>query len=165
MSIDQTAIEMADFTTSTETLEAELRERSEALSRHQARFQQVRDELARRRAAKDDQPTPETDEQRTQTEQQRVARVDNSLVLKITTMELQQAELVVEAEIAKAGRLEAERRLGLLADNASKMLAAKRAPLTREAAQALANQHKAKDKLDRVPLDWVIDAIVEASTK
>lgn len=56
MTIDQTATEISLSVATTEALEQELKDRSEALSRHQARFAQVRDELKRRRETKDEQP-------------------------------------------------------------------------------------------------------------
>lgn len=113
MTIDQTAAEISLSVATTEALEQELRDRSEALSRHQVRFALVRDELKRRRETKDEQPPMQVT---TVESQQKVdADLNRTLTLKITEMEGQQAKLVVEAEIAKAAQREAEDRLALVA--------------------------------------------------
>ncbi len=110
--IDQTAVEISLSAATTEALEQELKDRSEALSRHQARFAQVRDELKRRRETKDEQPPMQV----VTIESQQKADVDlnRTLALKVPEMEDQQAKLVVEAEIAKAAQREAEDRLALV---------------------------------------------------
>lgn len=141
----------------TESLETELKELSDRIATDPMRFQQVADELARRRRVKDEQPPLAV----VTIESQRQAEIDieKSLTLKVIAMESQQAQLVVEAEIAKAAQREAEERLALVV----KRIPTKREPMTREAARELADRHKAKDDLNRPPYEWVIDAIVEAS--
>lgn len=181
MSTSQIATEIADTVASTETLETELREREEALSRHQRRFQQIREELRRRRETRDEQPKPVelTEGQQREEEELNAARAYNTMVNKIIAMESEQAKLVVEAEIAKAAQREAEERLALLA----KMVAASgmkdtinaaqeallvmaptgREPLSRETAYKIALTHMNKAGLYDEPPTWAIDAAVEAS--
>lgn len=174
----------------TEQLEAELKELSDRIAADPLRFQQVREELARRHAAGNDQPAQDTLEQRA--EKQRAAGRDlqNNLVVKITAMEAEQAKLVIEAEIAKAQRDEAERRLALLVKTGTVIPAAiadelkdaitdvsmrsmlekhagperARTPMTRDDATVLAIEHKYKKGTAVGSVDeWVVDAIVEAS--
>lgn len=102
-------------TSNTEKLEAELRSLSEQLEAGKFRFQQVREELARRHAAGGDQPAPETADQRAEKQREAEYNLDKNLVLKIIAMEAEQAKLVVEAEVYKSQRDEANGRLQLLA--------------------------------------------------
>lgn len=102
-------------TSNTEKLEAELRSLSEQLEAGKFRFQQVREELARRHAAGGDQPAPETADQRAEKQREAECNLDKNLVLKIIAMEAEQAKLVVEAEVYKSQRDEATSRLQLLA--------------------------------------------------
>jgi len=148
-----------DIERATESLETEFKELSDRIATDPLRFQQVREELARRHAAGGDQPTPDTQEQQAEKQREAVANLEKNLVLKITAMETEQAKLVVEAEIFKSQRNEAEARLALIA----KIGYIVREPLSREAARALADRFKTEDNLGRVPLEWVIDAIIEAS--
>lgn len=99
----------------TEQLEAELKELSARIAADPLRFQQVREELARRHAAGNDQPAPDTEEQRVEKQREAELDLNKNLVLKITAMESEQAKLVVEAEIFKSQRDEAVARLALLA--------------------------------------------------
>lgn len=217
----------------TEQLEAELKELSTRIAADPLRFQQVREELVRRHAAGNDQPAPETEEQRLAKETEASTALQNNLILKITAMEAEQAKLVVEAEIFKHQRDEAENRLALLArtstvvsslvighlvvaiqgvpsgeasetapdwivrlhraacavagiqviekseaaptttphlEDMRKMLekhvgpvSTARKPMSREAARELAARFRAEDNLNRLPLEWVVDAVVEAS--
>lgn len=103
----------------TEKLEAELKSISEQLEVGKFRFHQVRQELSRRRAAKDDQPAPLTDDERNELNKANADAVDRNLVLKITSMELEQARLVIEAETAKADAQEARDRLALVCKHAA----------------------------------------------
>lgn len=159
--IDQTAVEISLSVATTEALEQELKDRSEALSRHQARFTQVRDELKRRRETKDEQPPMQVTT--VESKQKADADLSRTLALKVTEMEGQQAKLVVEAEIAKAAQREAEERLALIV----KRLPTKREPMTRDAARELLIRRRLntlgswtdKHNID----DWIIDAVVEAS--
>lgn len=112
MSIEITTLKCNE---ETETLEAELKELSDRIAADPLRFQEIRKELARRHAAGDDQPTPETAEQRTDKTKQTDAALANNLVLKITMMEAEQAKLVLEAEAAKDAKREAEERLAFVA--------------------------------------------------
>src|SRR6185436_15383756 len=90
----------------TESLEAELRELSDRIAADPLRFQQVREELKRRRETRDEQPTPETDDERAEREGRAQRDLDKALTLKIIAM---------EAEQAKSQRDEAAARLALLA--------------------------------------------------
>ncbi len=159
MTIDQTATEIALNVATTEALEQELKDRSEALSRHQARFAQVRDELKRRRETKDEQPPMQVTT--VESQQKADADLNQALALKVTEMEGQQAKLVVEAEIAKAAQREAEERLALVV----KRLPQKREPMTREAAIEIATAYATRYGLDKPDEQesWIIDAIIEAS--
>lgn len=108
-----------DISASTEKLETELRSISDQLATGQERFHQIRTELRNRRVAKDEQPVPKE----TTADQLRQAEVDNFreqvnvLSLKVTSMEAEQAKLVVEAEIFKAQAREAESKLALVVKN------------------------------------------------
>ncbi len=152
---------------STEQLEAELRDRSAAIERHQAQFQRIRAELKRRRQVKDEQPTPRevTADQQRQDELDDLRRQIGVLSNKVIAMEGEQAKLVVEAELFKAQRAEAEERLALVA----RRLPTKREPMSRDAARELAARHIGAelfgvDKDDDAPVTVaLIDAIVEAS--
>lgn len=106
-----------DRTADTEKLENELRELSAQLEDGKMRFQLVRDELARRHAANpNDQPAPTlmTEEQMRQNLRNAETAQNGTLINKLIAMEAEQAKLVVEAEIAKAAKLEAEERLALV---------------------------------------------------
>lgn len=156
--IDQTAVEISLSVATTEALEQELKDRSEALSRHQARFAQVRDELKRRREMKDEQPPMQV----TTVESQQKADADliRTITLKVTEMEGQQAKLVVEVEIAKAAQREAEERLALVV----KRIPQKREPMTREVALELALKNTPSYAEHVIAVNpWIIDAIIEAS--
>jgi hypothetical protein len=99
----------------TEELEAELRSISDQLETGKLLFQQVSEELARRHAAGGDQPAPETADQRAEKRREAECNLDKNLILKIIAMEAEQAKLVVEAEVYKSQRDEANGRLQLLA--------------------------------------------------
>jgi len=105
----------SDKQRATESLEAELRELSDRIAADPLRFQQVREELKRRRETRDEQPTPETDAERSERESRAQRDLDKALTLKIIAMEAEQAKLVVEAELFKSQRDEAAARLALLA--------------------------------------------------
>lgn len=107
--------ETPDQQRATESLEVELKELSDRIATDPLRFQQVREELKRRRETRDEQPTPETDDERVERESRTQRDFDNNLVLKIIAMEAEQAKLVVEAELFKSQRDEAAARLALLA--------------------------------------------------
>lgn len=159
MSIDQTATKIADATTNTEDLERELRERSDAIDRHRQRFDTIRAELKRRREVKDEQPP--MDVVTVESQRQYALDLERNLILKVTAMEAQQAQLVVEVEIAKAAQREAEERLALVTKHLSK-----REPMTRDAARELAGRHlrgASPDPDIGEPDNWVLDAVVEAS--
>lgn len=113
----------------------ELRELSARIAADPPRFQAVREELARRRKERD-------------------------LSLKITMMEVEQAKLVVEAEIAKAAQREAEERLAVLARNR-----ASRAPLTREQAHEIGKAMFGDATVWIDHQDAVVDAMVVASIR
>jgi len=181
----------SDKQRATESLEAELRELSDRIAADPLRFQQVREELKRRRETRDEQPTPETDDERAEREGRAQRDLDKALTLKIIAMEAEQAKLVVEAELFKSQRDEAAARLALLAkviaasglekavaifnettkvvapagDAALDAAAGVRQPLSRDAAHKLATKHATVyglDKPDELE-SWIIDAIVEAS--
>jgi hypothetical protein len=101
----------------TEKLETELRDLSTRLEADKLRFQQVRGELAARHAKGGDQPPPRmmTEDQMRQELRDAAARQDGALINKLIAMELEQAKLVVEAEVAKAAAKEAQDRLTLIA--------------------------------------------------
>lgn len=141
----------------TEILEAELKEVSDRIAVDPLRFQQIRDELARRRKAGDEQPP--MDVVTIESQKRDETAFQENLVLKITAMEAEQARFVVEAELSRQQRVDAEERLALVV----KHLQVKREPLSREAAQALADRFKTLDRLERLPHEWVVDAIIEAS--
>jgi hypothetical protein len=107
----------SDTFTPTDTLENELRELSQQLEIGKTRFNDVREELRRRHEAGNDQPKPVelTNDQRREDEELNAARALNVMTNKIIAMEVEQAKLVVEAEVAKAAQREAETRLALLA--------------------------------------------------
>lgn len=149
----------ADVISTTEELEAELKVLSERIAVDPLRFQQVRDELKRRRETKDEQPPMQVT---TVESQQKVdADLSRTLALKVTEMEGQQAKLVIEAEIAKAAQREAEERLALVVKRPS----AGCEPMTRAAALELATKHATKYGLDKPDEheSWIIDAIIDAS--
>lgn len=97
---------------STEQLEAELRSVSEQVEEGKRLFHDIREELARRRAAKDEQPTQQAQPEDAADNLLRQVRV---MSLKVIAMEAEQAKLAVEVEVAKAAQREAERRLSLIA--------------------------------------------------
>lgn len=148
-----------------ETLEAELKTLSARIASDPIRFQQVRDELKRRHAAGGDQPVPVemTAEQRRQNEELAFRESNRLLVLKVTEMEAEQAKLVVEAEMHRQQRAEAEERLALVV----RRLPTKREPMTREAARELLITHMYKligmTRETAEVADFAIDAVVEAS--
>lgn len=183
---------LPDQERATEILEAELKELSDRIATDPVRFQQVREELKRRREARDEQPTPETDDERTEREGRVQRDLDRVLTLKIIAMEAEQAKLVVEAELFKSQRDEAAARLALLAkviaaSGIEKAAAAPneaaqdsapaggliaealgvpdrtRRPLSHETAFKIALTHMNKAGLFDEPPTWAIDAIVEAS--
>jgi len=145
----------------TESLEGELKTLSQRIAADPSRFQQVAEELRRRREVKDEQPAPVelTEEQQREKELAALYESNRLLTLKVTEMEGEQAKLVVEAELHRQQRVEAEEKLALVV----RRLPTKREPMTREAARELADRFKAQDNLQRPPNEWVIDAIVEAS--
>lgn len=108
----------------TEDLEAELKQLSNSittdrgkLTDDQALFQSISVELKNRRETKDEQPvpaTPPTKEEALARENDRLREENRQLVLKVISMESEQAKLVVEAEVAKALQRETEDRLALV---------------------------------------------------
>jgi hypothetical protein len=173
----------------TEALEAELKTLSERIATDPLRFQQVRTELKRRRETRDEQPTPETNDERAEREGRAQRDLDKILTLKIIAMEAEQAKLVVEAELFKSQRDESAARLALLAkviaasglekavavfnetaqvvapagDATLDAAAGVRQPLSHETASKIALTHMNKVGLFDEPPTWAIDAIVEAS--
>lgn len=109
----------------TEDLEAELKQLSNSittdrnkLTDDQSLFQSITVELKNRRETKDEQPVPTitpTKEEALARENDRLREENRQLVLKVISMESEQAKLVVEAEVAKALQREAEDRLSLVA--------------------------------------------------
>ncbi len=108
----------SDAERATGSLETELKELSDRIAADPLRFQQVRDELRRRRAAEDEQPTPLTAEQKRAVDAESAANLDKNLILKITAMEAEQARLVIEASMAKMAQRDAEERLELVVKHA-----------------------------------------------
>jgi hypothetical protein len=110
---------------STEDLEAELKALSNSittdrnkLTDDQSLFQSISVELKNRRETKDEQPAPTilpSKEDVIARENDRLREENRQLVLKVISMESEQAKLVVEAEVAKAGRRDAEEKLALVA--------------------------------------------------
>lgn len=124
MNADQTPIEYVptevlriNATLSTETLEDILRTLSNDLEMGKMRFQEIRDELRRRKETRDEQPLPKelTAEQQHQEELGKLRNDVAVLTNKSIAMESEQAKLVVEAVIAREALREAEDRLALLA--------------------------------------------------
>jgi len=144
-----------DLSANTEKLEAELKDISAQLETGKLRFQHVREELKRRRETKDEQPPMKV----VTVESQRQADADlsSNLVLKITAMETEQARLVVDAEIFRSQRDEALERLALVCKHAWK-------PLSREEARDLAAEYFGVRDLNDIINNWVIDAVVAASS-
>lgn len=109
---------------STEELEAELKSLSSSitadrdkLTDNQALFQSISVELKNRREAKDEQPQPTvipSKEEALANENARLREENRQLVLKVISMESEQAKLVVAAEVAKAMQREAEDKLALV---------------------------------------------------
>jgi hypothetical protein len=109
---------------STEELEAQLKQLSSSitadrdkLSDDQSLFQSISVELKNRREAKDEQPTPTVEpskEEALANENARLREENRQLVLKVISMESEQAKLVVAAEVAKAMQREAEEKLALV---------------------------------------------------
>jgi hypothetical protein len=159
MIIDKTASDAALLNASTEVLESELKERSDAIERHQSRFREVQGELRRRRDAKDEQPPPETSEQASERTRSYEQKLSDNLALKVTMMEAEQAKLVVELEIAREAQRVAEERLALVI----KHIPTKREPVSTDTAYKYALTHMNKAGLFGEPPTWVIDAIVEVS--
>ena len=98
-------------------LSASITTDSMKLTDDQALFQSISVELKNRREAKDEQPTPEV----TPTKEEVLARENaclreenRQLVLKVISMESEQAKLVILAEVAKAEKREAEEKLALV---------------------------------------------------
>lgn len=104
----------------TEKLESELSELSARMSSDPIRFQDVRDELRRRREGNigtvNDQPPPKvtTHDELLAEARQTIA----TLTTKIISMESEQAKLVIEAEMARADAVEIQRRLTLTCQTA-----------------------------------------------
>jgi hypothetical protein len=144
----------------TESLETELQELSGRIAADPPRFQEVRAELKRRRETRDEQPPPDTAAQQAERTRSYEQKLGENLALKVTMMEAEQAKLVVELEIAKATQRDAEERLALVVRHLSK-----REPMTRDAARELALRHIGDNPFGTpgYNIDWVIDAIVEAS--
>lgn len=154
--------ETPDKERATDSLEQELKKLSERIAADAIRFQQVSAELKRRRKTKDEQPTPETQEQLTERLRTYEADLEKNLVLKIAMMEAEQAKLVVEAELFKSQRDEAEQRLALVAKHLGKQEARK--PLSWDAARELLRMSIDNVKPDDAMIaDWMITAVVEAS--
>jgi len=109
---------------STEELEAELKTLSASittdsnkLTDDQSLFQSITVELKNRRETKDEQPTPTiipTGDEALARENDRLRNENRQLVLKVISMETEQAKLVVESEVAKAMQREAEEKLALV---------------------------------------------------
>lgn len=101
----------------TGALEDQLKVLSARIASDPLRFDEIRAELAFRRRTKDDQPAPRliTVEGSKREDQDKAARTNEALMLKITVMEAEQAKLVIEAELAKAAQREAEERLAIVA--------------------------------------------------
>lgn len=146
-----------DLLRTTESLEAEFKEVSDRIAADPQRFQQIRDELARRRKVSDEQPP--MDVVTVDSQKQADSAFQENLVLKVTSMEAEQAQLVVECETAREAARRAEERLALVVKNLGK-----REPITRDNARVLAIEHKYKrgTALDGID-EWVVDAIIEAS--
>jgi hypothetical protein len=110
---------------STEDLEAELKALSNSittdrnkLTDDQSLFQSISVELKNRRETKDEQPVPTilpSKEDVLMRENDRLRDENRQLVLKVISMESEQAKLVVEAEVAKAGQRDTEEKLALVA--------------------------------------------------
>lgn len=98
----------------TDKLELELKTLSERIASDPVRFHEVREELARRRTVKDEQPAPKTTDEARQDKEEMDKKTYQALLLKVTAMEAEQAKLAVEAEVAKAAQREAEARLALI---------------------------------------------------
>lgn len=109
---------------STEELEAELKNLSTSittdsnkLTDDQSLFQSITIELKRRRETTDEQPTPTitpTGDEALARENDRLRNENRQLILKVISMETEQAKLVVEAEVAKAMQRETEEKLALV---------------------------------------------------
>lgn len=109
---------------STEELEERLKDLSSSITNDrmkitndQALFQSISVELKNRREAKDEQPTPEaipTKEEALARENDRLREENRQLVLKVISMESEQAKLVILAEVAKANQRDAEEKLALV---------------------------------------------------
>jgi hypothetical protein len=152
-------LSLQDWLVDTEKLETELKELSTRIAADPLRFQQVRDELKRRREIKDEQPPPETTEQASERTRSYEQKLSDNLALKVTMMEAEQAKLVVELEIAREAQRVAEERLALVV----KHIPAKREPVSTDTAYKYALTHMNKASLFGEPPPWAIDAIVEVS--
>lgn len=158
----------------TEELEDELRvvstqistepERFErTMQESRKRFERLAAELRRRRGVRDEQPTPKvlTVDQQRDEELENLRGQVSVLSNKIIAMETEQAHLVVEAELFKSQRADAEERLALVV----KRLPQKREPISSDAATNLAFKFMTKVEgvgPKAIPT-WVVDAVVEAS--